>query len=155
MSVRAYIGLGSNVGDRRATLDAALQRLAPRRVSRIVETEPWGLADQPRFLNAVAEMETDLASEALLDRLLSVERELGRVRAERWGPRTLDLDLLLYGDLVIRTDRLAVPHPRLAERRFVLEGLAELCPGQNVPGLGRTVRELLDDDPRPRAGGTP
>lgn len=144
MPVRAYIGLGSNVGDRKATIDAALQRLAPRRVSSIIETEPWGLAAQPRFLNAVAEMETDIDSDALLDRLLSVERELGRVRAERWGPRTIDLDLLLYGDRVIRTETLSVPHPRLAERRFVLEGLAELCPEQPVPGLGRTVRELLE-----------
>jgi 2-amino-4-hydroxy-6-hydroxymethyldihydropteridine diphosphokinase len=144
MSVRAYIGLGSNVGDRRATLDAALHRLAPRRISRIVETEPWGLASQPRFLNAVAEMETDLDPDALLERLLSVEKELGRVRAERWGPRTLDLDLLLYGDLVIRTGTLVVPHPRLADRRFVLEGLVELCPDQPVPGSGRTVRELLE-----------
>ena len=144
MSIRAYIGLGSNVGDRRATLDAALLRLAPRRVSRVVETEPWGLASQPRFLNAAAEMETDLDPEALLERLLSIEKEFGRVRAERWGPRTLDLDLLLYGDLVIRTETLAVPHPRLADRRFVLEGLAELCPDHPVPGSGRTVRELLE-----------
>jgi 2-amino-4-hydroxy-6-hydroxymethyldihydropteridine diphosphokinase len=155
MSVRAYIGLGSNVGDRRATLETALERLVPRRVSSIVETEPWGLSGQPRFLNAVAEVETDLGSEALLDRLLEVEQDLGRVRAERWGPRTIDLDLLLYGELVIRTARLAVPHPRLAERRFVLEGLAELCPERRVPGLDRTVRELLDQGPEPPVGGAP
>ena len=155
MSIRAYIGLGSNVGDRRALLEAALDRLAPTRVSTIVETEPWGRGDQPHFLNAVAEVETRLDGEALLDRLQDVERELGRVRSERWGPRTLDLDLLLYGDRVIRTDRLAVPHPWLAQRRFVLEGLAELCPDLRVPGLHRTVRELLGQAPGPREGGTP
>ena len=144
MSVCAYIGLGSNVGDRRAALEAALHRLAPRRVSPIVETEPWGLASQPRFLNAVAEVETDLEPDALLHRLLSIEKDLGRVRFRRWGPRTIDLDLLLYGDRVIRTEALTVPHPRLADRRFVLEGLSELCPDQAVPGSGRTVRELLE-----------
>lgn len=142
--VLAYVGLGSNLGDRRATLRAALARLTPRRVSSIVETEPWGRPGQPRFLNCVAEIETPLPPEALLDRLQALEREFGRVRAERWGPRTLDLDLLLYGDLEIRTPRLVVPHPFLAERRFVLEGLAELCPDRTVPGRGRTVRELLE-----------
>ena len=143
MSIRAYIGLGSNVGDRETTLKAALERLAPRRVSAIVETEPWGRTDQPAFLNAVAEIETDLDAGPLLERLMSIERDFGRVRAERWGPRTLDLDLLLYGDRIIHTPALDVPHPRLAERRFVLEGLAELCPGRTVPGLGKTVAELL------------
>lgn len=140
----AYIGLGSNLGDRRATLEAALGRLGPRRVSAIVETEPWGLPGQPPFLNAVAELETGLEPEALLASLLGLEQEHGRVRGERWGPRTLDLDLLLYGDREIRSGALEIPHPRLARRRFVLEGLAELCPGRAVPGLGRTVRELLE-----------
>jgi len=148
MSVRAYIGLGSNVGDRKAAIEAALRHLSPRRVSGIVETEPWGPVDQPPFLNAVAEIDTALDPEGLLEWLLSVEHELGRVRRERWGPRTLDLDLLLYGDRVIQTETLAVPHPRLAERRFVLEGLAELCPDGRVPGLGKTVRELLEECPR-------
>ncbi len=144
MGVFAYIGLGSNLGDRRAALEAALARLCPVRVSGIVETEPWGRPGQPHFLNAVAEIETDLEPQALLERLLEVEREQGRVRAERWGPRTLDLDLLIYGDRIVRSGTLDVPHPRLAERRFVLEGLAELCPDRLVPGLGRTVRELLE-----------
>jgi len=144
MAEFAYIGLGSNLGDRRATLEAALARLRPRRVSSLVETEPWGLREQPAFLNAVAELETGLEPEALLESLLGLEREHGRVRGGRWGPRTLDLDLLLYGDREIRSGALEVPHPRLAQRRFVLEGLAELCPGRAVPGLGRTVRELLD-----------
>jgi 2-amino-4-hydroxy-6-hydroxymethyldihydropteridine diphosphokinase len=151
----AYVGLGSNLGDRRAMIAGALERLRPRRVSSILETEPWGRTDQPRFLNAVAELETGLDPAALLDRLLEVERELGRVRLERWGPRTIDLDLLLHGDRRVRTGALTVPHPRLHERRFVLEGLAELCPDRVVPGLGRTVRELLDACPEPVHGGTP
>ena len=145
MAVLAYIGLGSNRGDRRASLDAALARLGPRRVSSIVETEPWGRSDQGRFLNAVAEIPTGMDAEALLGRLQDVERELGRERAERWGPRTIDLDVLLYGDFVIRTPSLTVPHPWLARRRFVLEGLAELCPDRSVPGLDRTVRQLLEE----------
>ena len=136
-------------------IDGALERLRPRRVSSILETEPWGRTDQPRFLNAVAELETGLDPAALLDRLLEVERDLGRVRLERWGPRTIDLDLLLHGDRRVQMGGLTVPHPRLHERRFVLEGLAELCPDRVVPGLGRTVRELLDACPEPVHGGTP
>src|SRR6185295_12764459 len=116
------------------------------------ETEPWGVSGQPRFLNAVAEIETDLDPAALLDRLLDVERGLGRVRKEKWGPRTIDLDLLLYGDRTVDSDALSVPHPRLHERRFVLEGLAELCPDRTVPGLDRTVRELLEASPEPSRG---
>lgn len=139
----AYVGLGSNLGDRRALLASAVAELAPRRVSKVVETEPWGREDQPRFLNAVAEIETDEAPEALLARLRDVEDRHGRVRTERWGPRTLDLDLLLYGDQRVSSPGLEVPHPRLAERPFVLEGLAELCPDARVPGLNRTVSQLL------------
>lgn len=147
MPVTAYVGLGSNLGDRRAALDGALALLAPRRVSRIVETPPWGRADQPPFLNAVAEIETELEPRPLLDRLLDVERRFGRRRDVPWGPRTLDLDLLLYGDRRVREEGLDVPHPRLAERRFVLEGLAELCPDREVPGLDRTIRQLLEACP--------
>lgn len=141
--VLAYVGLGSNLGDRRALLDSALAELAPRRVSSVRETAPWGREDQPAFLNAVAELETGLAPRPLLDLLLEVERRHGRVRNERWGPRTLDLDLLLYGDRVVREPGLEVPHPRLAERRFVLDGLAELNPDLQVPGTGRSVLDLL------------
>ncbi len=144
MAVFAYIGLGSNLGDRRAMIAGALERLQPRRVSAVVETEPVGKTDQPRFLNAVAELETELPPAELLSRLLDVERGLGRVRVERWGPRSIDLDLLLYGDERVSSKSLSVPHPELHRRRFVLEGLAELCPDRSVPGLGRTVRELLE-----------
>ena len=143
MGVLAYVGLGSNLGDRRAILASALDALGPRRVSRILETEPWGRAEQPLFLNAVAELDADLEPEPLLARLMDVEARHGRIRTERWGPRTLDLDLLLYGDRVVSLPGLTVPHPRLAERRFVLEGLAELAPDLRVPGTDRTVRELL------------
>ncbi|HEV3029864.1 MAG TPA: 2-amino-4-hydroxy-6-hydroxymethyldihydropteridine diphosphokinase [Planctomycetota bacterium] len=155
MAVFAYIGLGSNLGDRRAMIAGALELLRPRRVSAIVETDPVGRTDQPRFLNAVAEIETDLPPARLLSYLLGVERDLGRVRSRRWGPRTIDLDLLLYGDELVRGESLCVPHPELHRRRFVLEGLAELCPDRSVPGLGRTVRELLGACPELCQGGAP
>jgi 2-amino-4-hydroxy-6-hydroxymethyldihydropteridine diphosphokinase len=140
-----YLGLGSNLGDREAALHSALELLGDEvvAVSSFRETDPVGYLDQPRFLNAAATLETDLEPRALLDRLLEVERELGRTRdGPRFGPRTIDLDLLLYGDRVIDEPGLVVPHPRLAERRFVLEPLAELDPDLVVPGLGR-VEDLL------------
>jgi len=142
---RAYIGLGSNIGDREVALWAALELLGDDvvAVSSFRETDPVGYLDQPMFLNAAAALETELEPRALLDRLLELERELGRTReGPRFGPRTIDLDLLLYGDRVIDEPGLVVPHPRLAERRFVLEPLAELDPDLVVPGLGR-VDELL------------
>jgi 2-amino-4-hydroxy-6-hydroxymethyldihydropteridine diphosphokinase len=138
----AYIGFGSNLGDREGAIRAAAESLGVRRLSTLRETEPWGVADQPLYLNAVGELETDEPARALLSRLLAVEREQGRVRRERWGPRTLDLDLLLYGDAELDEPGLTVPHPFLHERAFVLEPLAELAPDLNVPGKGR-VRDLL------------
>lgn len=135
--IRAYIGLGSNLGDREQSIRRAAELIGARRVSTIRETEPWGIEDQPFFLNAVAEVETDLPPRRLLDRLLEVERKLGRTRdGARFGPRTIDLDLLLYGDETIDEAGLQVPHPRLHERRFVLEPLAELEPSLVVPGRG-------------------
>jgi len=142
---RVHIGLGSNLGDREAALRGALELLGDDvvAVSSFRETDPIGYLDQPRFLNAAAAVETALEPRAVLDRLLEVERELGRTRdGARFGPRTIDLDLLLYGDRVIDEPGLVVPHPRLAERRFVLEPLAELDPDLVVPGLGR-VSDLL------------
>ena len=137
------MGLGSNLGDREATLRQALDLLARepgvelRRVSTFRETEPVGFLDQPRFLNAAAEVETELPATELLARLLDVERRLGRVRGgPRFGPRTIDLDLLLYGEETIRERGLTVPHPRLHERRFALEPLAELDPDLELPGRG-------------------
>src|SRR5207302_3829580 len=120
-----------------ASIRRAAELLGARRVSTVRETEPWGYADQPRFLNAVAELETDEEPRALLDRLLEVERALGRTReGPRYGPRTIDLDLLLYGDEQLDEPGLVVPHPRLHERAFVLEPLAELAPDLVVPGRG-------------------
>jgi 2-amino-4-hydroxy-6-hydroxymethyldihydropteridine diphosphokinase len=141
--VLAYIGLGANLGDREEAIRGAARRLGARRLSTIRETEPWGNVDQPPFLNAVAELETSLPPRELLELMLRLERELGRVRGEeRWGPRPLDLDLLLYGEERLDEPGLTVPHPGLHERLFVLEPLAELAPTAEVPGKG-PVRHLL------------
>ena len=146
---RAYVALGANLGDRERTLRAAVDALAAEdgievvAVSTLRETEPVGVGEQPRFLNGAAELETTLTSRELLARLLAVEQRFGRIRSPgEHGPRTLDLDLLLYGDEVIDEPGLAVPHPRLHERSFVLEPLAELAPGLVVPGRG-DVESLL------------
>jgi 2-amino-4-hydroxy-6-hydroxymethyldihydropteridine diphosphokinase len=140
---RAYVGLGANLGDRERTLRAAVDALAAEAgievvsVSTLRETEPLGVGEQPRFLNGAVELETTLTARELLDRLLAVEQRFGRVRIPgEHGPRTLDLDLLLYGDETIDEPGLTVPHPRVHERRFVLEPLAELAPGLVVPGRG-------------------
>jgi 2-amino-4-hydroxy-6-hydroxymethyldihydropteridine diphosphokinase len=147
--VRAFVGVGSNLGDRWGRLAHAARalRAAPRvavvDASRVFDAAPLG-PPQPRYLNAVLELETDLPAVDLLELLQEVERTGGRVRsAVRWSARTLDLDLLLYGDEVIRDPRLVVPHPGLVVRRFVLAPLAELCPERVVPGTGRTVAQLL------------
>lgn len=146
---RAYVGLGSNVGDRERMLWGAIHMLAfnpevdVAAVSSIRETDPVGFVDQSPFLNAAAAVETELGPQALLELLLSIERELGRTReGPRFGPRTIDLDLLLYGEEVVDEPGLAVPHPRLRERRFALEPLAELDPDLVVPGAG-PVQALL------------
>lgn len=145
--VEACVGLGSNLGDRRGHLRAALAEL--RRAGRLLavsplyETEPVGLREQPLFLNAVARLETELAARQLLERLLDIEAERGRARREKDGPRTLDLDLLCYGDRILKEEGLVVPHPRLHLRRFVLEPLAAAAPGWRHPVLGKTVEELL------------
>jgi len=139
----AYIGLGSNLGDRETTIRAAIAALpGVVAVSELHETEPVGVVDQPQFLNGAARLETELSPRALLASLLAVERELGREPGERWGPRTIDLDLLLYGTETVDEPGLTVPHPHLHERRFALEPLAELDPELVVPGRGR-VDELL------------
>lgn len=150
---RAYIGLGANLGDRERTLRLAVDRLGQREavevvaVSELRETEPVGVVDQPRFLNGAVAVDTALTPRALLDVLLEVERGLGRVRdGERWGPRTVDLDLLLYGDLSVEEPGLSVPHPHLHERRFALEPLAELDPELEIPGRGRVSTLLAELD---------
>lgn len=139
----AYVGLGANLGDREGAIRRAAELIGARRLSAISETEPWGVTDQPLFLNAVAESEWDGRARELLDRLLTVERELGRVRdGTRWGPRSIDLDLLVFGSETVDEPGLTVPHPHLHERLFVLEPLAELAPDLVVPGRG-TVAALL------------
>jgi len=147
---KAFVGIGSNLGDPERQIAAALERLAAEEgvellaVSTLRKTEPVGYRDQPDFLNGAVELETVLSARELLERLLAIESRLGRVRGEgeRFGPRTIDLDLLLYGDETIDEPALTVPHPRLAERRFALEPLAELDPTLEVPGLG-PVQSLL------------
>jgi 2-amino-4-hydroxy-6-hydroxymethyldihydropteridine diphosphokinase len=141
--IRAHVGLGANLGDRSAMLRAALEQLAAEpgvtvvAVSTVRETEPVGLLDQPSFLNAAAALDTELSPRELLERLLGIERRLGRTRkGPRFGPRTIDLDLLLYGDEEIAEPGLQVPHPRLHERLFALEPLFELDPRLVVPGHG-------------------
>jgi 2-amino-4-hydroxy-6-hydroxymethyldihydropteridine diphosphokinase len=152
MSSRALIGLGSNLGDRHATLEGAIAALDAtpgvrvRRVSAFHETEPvGGPPGQRAYLNAAAALETTLDPLELLHVLQTIEARFGRVRTVRWGERTLDLDLLLFDDRVIQTPALSIPHPRLTERRFVLEPLAEIAPQAVEPRTGRTVSELLGE----------
>jgi 2-amino-4-hydroxy-6-hydroxymethyldihydropteridine diphosphokinase len=148
---RAYVGLGANLGDRESTIRRALDLLRSEQgldvvaVSAFRETDPVGLLEQPRFLNAAAAVDTDLPPRELLGRLLAVERALGRSReGPRFGPRTIDLDLLLYGGEVVDEPGLIVPHPRLHERRFALEPLAELDPDAFVPGRGPVATLLAE-----------
>jgi 2-amino-4-hydroxy-6-hydroxymethyldihydropteridine diphosphokinase len=149
MTATAYIGLGSNVGDKMATCRRALELLGKAgrvaRVSSFYCTEPVGFPDQESFLNAVAEIETTLSPLALLAACHVIEDELGRRRLLRWGPRTIDLDILLYGGLVVDDLELAIPHPLLPARRFVLVPLCEIAPEAIHPVLQKTIARLLDE----------
>jgi 2-amino-4-hydroxy-6-hydroxymethyldihydropteridine diphosphokinase len=146
--VAACVALGSNLDDPRAQVElgfaalAALPRTTSIARSRLYRTPPWGIVEQPDFINAVARLETSLAPRELLDALLAIETRAGRMRGVRNGPRILDLDLLLYGDRIIREPDCVVPHPRLHERAFVLLPLADVAPDLEIPGHGR-VAELL------------
>jgi 2-amino-4-hydroxy-6-hydroxymethyldihydropteridine diphosphokinase len=147
--MRAFIGVGANLGDRAETIARALELLGEQdgidvvAVSTLRDTDPVGFLEQPRFLNGAVAVETELAPRELLERLLAVELALGRTRdGARFGPRTIDLDLLVYGDVELAEPGLTIPHPRLAERRFALEPLAELDPELVIPGRGR-VSDLL------------
>jgi 2-amino-4-hydroxy-6-hydroxymethyldihydropteridine diphosphokinase len=147
-TVTAFVALGSNLDEPRAQVErgfaalGALPKTAVHARSRLYRSPPWGIADQPDFVNAVARLETSLAPRELLDALLAIEASAGRVRGARNGPRILDLDLLLYGDQVIDESDFTVPHPRLHERAFVLLPLADVAPDLEVPGHGR-VRDLV------------
>jgi 2-amino-4-hydroxy-6-hydroxymethyldihydropteridine diphosphokinase len=147
---RSFVGLGANLDDPRGSIERSLELLRAEpgvevvAVSTLRETDPVGYEDQPRFLNGAAELETSLSARELLERLLAIERLLGRVRGDgpRFGPRTIDLDLLLHGEEVVDEPGLQLPHPRLHERRFALEPLAELDPALEIPGRG-PVQALL------------
>ena len=147
---RVWIGLGANLGDPAANVLAAAHRLSAEpgtrapRISDLYETAPWGRTDQPWFVNAVVELETTLAPDALLDRLLAIELELGRVRSDHWGPRTIDLDYLLDERATADGARLTLPHRELENRAFVLAPLAELRPGLLLPS-GQTIEARLRD----------
>jgi len=149
-SCSAWIGLGSNLRDPRAQIGTAIVALSRLQQSELVRqsslyrSAPWGLADQPEFVNAVVQIDTSLSPQQLMQALLAIEQDFGRQRSgPRWGPRILDLDMLLYADRIIDEPGLRVPHPHLRERAFVLLPLAEISPDLQVPGLG-PVRRLLD-----------
>ena len=149
---RIYLSLGSNIGDREANLRKAVELLEALdvhvlRASRIYETEPVDYVDQAWFLNQVVEAETALFPMQLLTRIARIERELGRTRTVPKGPRTLDIDILFYAEAVVRTARLEIPHPRMAERRFVLLPLAELAPDLRHPVTRLSVRQMLQNAP--------
>ena len=150
MQITAYVALGTNLGNLRENLDEALKRLAAQglnitKVSTYIDTDPYGVTDQPRFLNAVCEVRTGLSAQALLKMLLATELEMGRVRLRHWGERIIDLDLIFYGDEVINEPNLVVPHPDMQNRDFVLRPLAEIAPGKMHPVLHKTIAELWQD----------
>ena len=150
-SATAYLSLGSNLGERRHNLSEAIRRLDSigrvLAVSSFYETEPVELTDQPSFLNCVVALEAEIEPEQLMRALLHLEQEMGRKRIEKKGPRSIDIDILLFGDTVIDTPELTVPHPAMAKRRFVLKPLAEIAPDVQIPTSKKTVREALAELP--------
>ncbi len=145
-----YIGIGSNLGDREANCRTAItlmneHGIIVRQESSMVATEPWGMTEQPEFINMAVMAETGLSPDGLLDVLKGIEADMGRVHTGRWGPRIIDLDILFYDDMIISTATLIVPHPLLAQREFVLKPLAEISPDYIHPQMKRSVRELLDE----------
>ncbi|MBN2102783.1 2-amino-4-hydroxy-6-hydroxymethyldihydropteridine diphosphokinase [bacterium] len=148
--MRSFLGLGSNTGDREYYLNLAFKSLKEQagilsiRSSSIYETSPWGLKDQPWFLNQVLEIKTEYPPGMLLDIILKIEQQSNRQRQKKWGPRTLDIDILLYGDLRMHDEKLVIPHPYLSYRRFMLMPLKEIAPDVWVPGFGMTVQELFN-----------
>lgn len=151
MSNVAYLSLGSNLGNREGTLREAVRRLGALgrvlSVSSFYETEPVEFTDQPWFLNCAVGLETDETPQRLMAELLQIERDMGRERLLKKGPRTIDVDILLYGDVIVHSAELTLPHPAMHQRRFVLEPLAEIAPEARHPILKKTTRELLDELP--------
>ncbi|WP_233186285.1 2-amino-4-hydroxy-6-hydroxymethyldihydropteridine diphosphokinase [Thermotoga sp. KOL6] len=144
------IALGSNLGNRKANIETAIEKMKEKglsieKISTIVETEPYGYVNQPKFLNAVCLANTSLSPRGLLETLLSIEKEMGRKRTRKWGPRIIDLDIIFYNELVVREKDLVIPHPDAHNRFFVLEPLCEIAPNFVHPVFKKTVRELLDD----------
>ena len=146
---KVYLGIGSNLGDRKKNISSAFEALdkekdiSPVRISTIYETEPEYVKNQPKFLNCAVEMSTLLSPHGLLGRLKKIEKKLGRTEGELWGPRVIDLDILLYGSLIADQPWLQIPHPRFEERIFVLLPMAEIAPDLRHPVSGKTMKELL------------
>lgn len=151
--VTAYLGLGANLGDRKNHLDQAIEQLSHtkgirvQKISSLYETAPIGYIDQPPFYNQVVKIQTFLTSDDLLENLLQIEQELHRVRTFRWGPRTIDIDLLLYEDCIISRGNLIVPHPRMTERAFVLIPLLEIAGDLLIPGTGKKISQWIAELP--------
>jgi dihydroneopterin aldolase/2-amino-4-hydroxy-6-hydroxymethyldihydropteridine diphosphokinase len=145
-----YIGIGSNLGDKEGNCKAAIERLSKKgvtikKISSPYRTKPWGIEDQPDFVNMAVEAETKIHPAELLPILKTIEKEMGRQEGARWGPRLIDLDLLFYDDMVISSDELAIPHPRLHKREFVLLPLAEIAAGHVHPVLKTTIKQLAEN----------
>jgi dihydroneopterin aldolase/2-amino-4-hydroxy-6-hydroxymethyldihydropteridine diphosphokinase len=147
---KVFIGIGSNLGNREANCDNAINLLMNSGISvlkrsAMIETKPGGVTDQPEFINMAIEIETDLQPNALLALLKKTERAVGRTDTVRWGARVIDLDILLYGDSVLKTPQMEIPHPRISEREFVLRPLAEIAPDTIHPVLGKSIKTLLKE----------
>jgi 2-amino-4-hydroxy-6-hydroxymethyldihydropteridine diphosphokinase len=144
-----YIALGSNLGDREKNCLRAIELLKEKgieilKASKMHETEPWGVKEQPRFINMAAEIKTDMAPHELLKLLKDIEKKMGRAETIRWGPRVIDIDILLWGDLILKTPELTIPHPLMHGRKFVLEPLSEIAPDAVHPVSGKTVGGLFE-----------
>jgi 2-amino-4-hydroxy-6-hydroxymethyldihydropteridine diphosphokinase len=145
-----YLGIGSNLGNRQNNCEKSLCLLEEKGItiikrSSMIETEPWGVQDQPKFINLVVEIQTDLEPEELLQRLKEIEVGIGREETVRWGPRIIDLDILFYDDIVVNSPELVIPHPHIQDRIFVLKPLSEIAPDKIHPVLKKSIRELFQE----------